>query len=268
MGRGKSTPGGSLRVRARFFVEDALEGPRADVPPAEARHAAVRRLRPGDRVELLNGRGVKREGLLEARPEGGLQVRFLAPPRRAVPPDVRLHLAVSPPKGDRMNFLVEKLSELGADTCLPLVCRRSVDAGVRRETGRVERWRRTAREACKQCGRAFLMAVEPPRPLEDLVREGPAGRRWIVLLPQGKETVSLRSVLEARPLQAGEEAMILVGPEGGFTPEEEGAILAAGARPASLGRGILRIETAALAAAALFRAFHPGEGEEPGYGVE
>ena len=244
----------------RFLVEGSLEDPAVDLPPAEMRHSAVRRLRPGDRVEILNGRGVKREGVLELGPERSFRVRFLGPAVRVPPPSNPLYIAASPPKGDRMTFLAEKLCELGANALLPVVCRRSLDAGVRPDTGKVERWRRAAREACKQSGRAFLMAVEPPRPLKDLLEEGPRDRQWIVLTPRAREqAASLRNVLEASVLAPGKETLILVGPEGGFTPEEEQAVLAAGAVPASLGNTILRIETAALAATAVFRVFHPGE---------
>ena len=189
-------------------------------------------------------------------------VRFIEPSRSEEPPAHRITLAVSPPKGDRMSWMVEKLSELGADALVPTVFQRSIDAGVRVATAKAERWRRTAVEAAKQCGRNFLLEVKVPFPLDGLLKDSERFDLGIVLIPEhpgapsphgGPERVSTLDGVVRSLKAVPAETLVLVGPEGGISPEESERIREAGFRPASLGSRILRIETAALAAAAVLR---------------
>jgi len=132
--------------------------------------------------------------------------------------------------------MVQKLSELGAAALEPVAFRRSV---ARWSPSKAHRMERIAAEAAKQCGRDRLMELRPERKVEDLAREGGT---TFVADPEG-ETTLLRAALGATG-----EIRVVIGPEGGLTPEEREAL---GGVRVSLGSGILRIETAAVAAAAV-----------------
>lgn len=206
----------------------------------EAVHLArVLRLRPGDEVELFDGRGgVGRFRLAEV---GRRRSRLELLSRRGAAPALpfAVHCAVATPKGKRAHRLVEALTELGAASYAPLVCARSAARPPEPETAL--RW---AQEACKQCGRDLLPAIAPPLAAENVparVREHPLS---LLLDPRG--AVPLREALPATPCST----LLLVGPEGGFTDAERETFAAAGARSVVLGPSVLRIETAAAAALA------------------
>lgn len=160
-------------------------------------------------------------------------------PVPAVPP---LSIAVAPPKGDRLRFLVEKLTELGVARLILLETERAIVEPRDRKLGKLGQ---TVIAACKQCGRSRLMEIAPPMSFDQLIACGFANAVAVIAHPTGEPLGEALSLEPAdRPLLA------LVGPEGGFTDSEVAAAIAAGARPVSLGETILRIETAALALAA------------------
>ena len=252
-----------IKVEGRFFIEGDLSHPRVTLPEGESAHAVKsKRLKPGCTVEVFDGRGAYRAGVIEHAALDGVSIRFEEPLRHEAGSKHRLTLALSPPKRDRMAFAVEKLSELGADVLIPTVFRRSLDAGVRVDTSKIARWRRTAVEAAKQCGRSFLLDVRAPCTLDDLLKEL-AHFDLKIVLSTAQQTPSSHAEIVDRNLPFKEvlqrlesdpdESLVLVGPEGGFTPEEDHRIREHGFVPASLGKRILRIETAAAAAAAIFR---------------
>lgn len=239
------------KARARFFLDSDLAGEEAVLPTEEVAHAfRSRRMQPGQRVELFNGRGSVRGGELAGSPSRAT-VRFTEPLRTYPPSRPRLTVAVSPPRGDRMRFLVEKLAELGADRLIPTFFKRSLDTGRKPGANQEARWRRVAVEAAKQSGRPHLMTVEKARTVDAVADE----------LEGGKQAILLHLCDEAQPLADlisgskgfAEKILLLVGPEGGLTPEEAAQCVQWGALPAEMGSHILRIETAALAAAALIR---------------
>jgi 16S rRNA (uracil1498-N3)-methyltransferase len=148
-----------------------------------------------------------------------------------------LEVACPLPKGDRGQFLIEKLTELGVTGFTPLRTARSV---VHPSEGRAEKLERYVIEASKQCGRNVLMQIGAVEPLDKLLQRPPVPRR-IVADPAG-------ALLEPGPPM---DTIILVGPEGGLADTERRAALAAGWQPVSLGPRVLRVETAALALTAL-----------------
>ena len=232
--------------------------PRCFVDPAEwsrenirlraedAHHlTGVLRAGPGSTVTVGDGQGGEAEGeIIEAGP-GGVVVRVRARrPRGAA--DWRLTLVQAVPKGERMEWIVQKAVELGAWAVVPVMTERGV---VRlegeRAANRVVRWQRIAVEAAKQCRTAWVMRVEPVMTLT----------QWLATAARPGELVVGSLEGDARPLRdvcaglrqqpAGGVAM-LVGPEGDFTPGEMAAAKAAGARPVTFGRRVLRVETAAV----------------------
>ena len=158
-------------------------------------------------------------------------------------------LAVSPLKGDRMELVVQKATELGVAGIWPVVTFRT-DAAARPalQGSRGERWERVASGAAEQCGRAVVPEVAPTTTLEGLVARAFDGRRVVLLETPGHAPLASLAVDASRAL------LLLVGPAGGFEPSEAEALRAAGFTAASLGPRILRAETAAVAAVAIAQA--------------
>ncbi|MBV9124539.1 MAG: 16S rRNA (uracil(1498)-N(3))-methyltransferase [Planctomycetes bacterium] len=209
-----------------------------EIQGAEAHHlAAVCRLRPGNQVCLFNGDG--REYPAEVREverkRVRLQVLEAAAPAREL--NFRLEVAAPLPKGDRAQFLVEKLTELGATTLVPLRTRRSV---VHPGEGKRDKLERYVVEASKQCGRNVLLRIEPLVDWATYCGRGDLSPTRVLAHPGGQARVPWRS----------QDKTLAVGPEGGFTEEEIELARASGWQVADLGPRILRVETAALVLAA------------------
>ena len=214
----------------------------------EAKHAiGVRRLGSGDRVTLFDGAGGRADAVLtgDRDRDGGPVVRVESSARvpRAAP-DVMVGIA--PPKGDRWSTALDMLGQLGVSAVVPL----DTDHGVV-EAGSVNRPRaaRILLEACKQRRGAWVPTLGEAASAEAFVRAAAAdGRTVLVAEPGGEPVASVR----------GARLAVAVGPEGGFSARELGAMRGAGARTFDLGEGILRVETAAVAAVATLRAVAAG----------
>jgi 16S rRNA (uracil1498-N3)-methyltransferase len=223
----------------RFYVNRPLAPGPVDLHGPEAHHlATVCRLRPGDEVCLFNGDGRDYPARVVAasRHAVGLDVLAVESPAREV--GFRLEVAAPLPRGDREQFLVEKLTELGATAFVPLRTARSV---VHPRDARPDRLERYVVEASKQCRRSVLMRVEPIADWLDYCRGASLPARKLLAHPGGGPLAP-----------AGGDVALAVGPEGGFSDEEVGAARAAGWKTVGLGPRVLRVETAALALAAWF----------------
>jgi 16S rRNA (uracil1498-N3)-methyltransferase len=227
-------------VSGRFFFDGPLGPGDVTLTASEAHHlAAVRRFAAGDVVILFNGDGheypARVVGL--AKKQVTLQVVGVESPDREL--GFPLHIAAALPKGDRGDFLIEKLTELGVTDFTPLITERGV---VKATDAKADKLRRAVIEASKQCGRNILMRVHAPADWDAWCR-AQSGARFIAH-PGGVSAIGGAKSL------AG-SALIAIGPEGGFTDAEVKAGLAAGWELLSLGPRILRVETAAVAAAVL-----------------
>ena len=197
----------------------------------------------GDEVEIVDSSGRSLRGVLEidgARVRARL-VEELSAPRA---PSLSIALAQGVPKAAKMDYVVEKATELGIARILPFTSERTVGEGTR--DGKVERWRRLAKSAAQQCGRRDVPAVDAPLSFADLLERFAAYD--LALVPwEVAESVPLRERLP--PLLADvRTAIVAIGPEGGLSHEEALAARAAGAHLISLGSRILRTETAGLVA--------------------
>lgn len=214
--------------------------PSATLTGDEARHLTqVLRIKPGGMVTVFDGRGKRAEAevLTASRDEVALR---LGEARTPPAPRPAITLAQAIPKGKNMDLIVQKAVELGIAAIQPLVTKNTI---VHPGEGKPDKWRRTALEACKQCGQDTLPAIAAPLPFDRwLAASEDHGLKLIASLAPGAKP--LREVLRAHP--ATSAATLLIGPEGDFTAEETAAALAAGFLPVTLGEIILRVETATL----------------------
>ena len=201
----------------------------------EQHHLTVRRAREGEPVALLDGAGGRATGRLKWGAKV-FTVMVDRVSREARPATVTLAVGA----GDRERFalLAEQAVQLGATRIVPIETERTVTVATRVREGTLDKVRRRAREALKQCAAAWECAVSESVPLDQFLAEAPAGARWLADHAGGA----------APTLGVSDTLTVLVGPEGGFTAAERDRILSAGWQPVALGPHILRFETAALAA--------------------
>lgn len=211
------------------------------LPAGPARHVQVLRLQPGDALTLFDGRGGEYDAVVDHMGRSEVRVRVGAHhplEREAVP---AVHLALAMPANERMDWLVEKATELGIASIQPLVAERSVLrlAGERAQKKQAH-WQAIAIAACEQCGRNRIPQVHPVQPLAGWLAGAQAG--WMLSLAAGTQPLAA--------LPAPPQLTLLSGPEGGLAPGEEAAAAARGWTAVHLGPRVLRAETAPLAALA------------------
>jgi 16S rRNA (uracil1498-N3)-methyltransferase len=234
---------GTLR---RLFAED-LAADSVELTEAEAHHALrVLRLEDGAEVEVFDGRGGVALGRLRPRGRRGAVVEITGR-REARPVRPAVELAFACPKGKRLDWLIEKAVELGAAALRPVVFERSV-AGRELSPHAAGRWRDHCIAAAKQSGADFLPRIDRPTPLPALLAEPAAN---LALLGQAGGEPAGPILAGAGPVEA---VALLVGPEGGLTPEEAQAAGSSGWLPVSVGPLTLRVETAAVSLLAAVRA--------------
>ena len=240
----------TARSTARFFADlSLLPGTSISLPDSTARHVQVLRLQPGDHITLFNGQPGP-EGEFDAtvtrmgRSDVDVTVgAFTATQREATRP---IHLAVGMPANERMDWLVEKATELGAASIQPLMSERSV---LRLKSERADKklihWRGIAVAACEQCGRNRLPVIHEVRTLADWLKAlslnslDATHARLLLSLQNGASPLSAAVAVE-------QSLTFLSGPEGGLSPAEEAAATASGFAPVTLGPRVLRAETAPL----------------------
>jgi 16S rRNA (uracil1498-N3)-methyltransferase len=236
----------------RLFCDLALTpGDVVSLPSGAARHIQVLRLQPGDALTLFNGHA----GEYDARVDhmGRQEVRVRVGNHHAIEREApaMVHLVTGMPANDRMDWLVEKATELGVQRHTPLMTERSVHRlqGERAEK-KLAHSQSVVVAASEQCGRNRLMTIDPVCTLAQWLREltppttpGQQVRAVLSLLPTAR---SLGEVLA--DTAGGGPWMVVSGPEGGLSAEEESGLLERGLRPISLGNRVLRAETAAIAA--------------------
>jgi len=232
--------------RVFLQLDSVAVGDRVVIRGDEAQHAArVKRCAVGDTVGLLDGRGRTARARIESiRKDPGTkawEIEVLTQHiTRHARPSPRLEVWSAVPKGGRLEDLVDQLSQVGACAWAPLQSARSVVEPTEHKAARLDR---VVRESAKQCGRAWLLEVCAGGDLSDALRAGS-----VVFA----DAPGPRTAIETRG--AGADAgtvRVLVGPEGGWTDDERRAASEAGAVPASFGPHVMRIETAAVAAAAI-----------------
>lgn len=238
---------GRMKVTRVHVAGGLAEGMVIDLPPDTAAHLAkVLRARSGDDVVLFNGDG--REFAATVDSVRGPHVRVTVGPGAAVDRESALVVTLTQclPRGDRMDFIVQKATELGVTHIVPVLSQRSVvRLDPRQAASKAAHWRAVAVGACEQSGRNRLPSMDAPRPLLDYLGEAAAGRTRLVFEPQ-----SAPAAAGSAGRDIGGQVEIAIGPEGGFSVDELEAFRLAGFERVALGPRTLRTETAAVVALA------------------
>lgn len=233
-----------------FLIDPgALAADQVVLAGPEGRHAAtVRRLAVGERADLTDGAGLIAECVVTAAGAGTLQLSVVA--RRTEPrPDPALVVAQALPKGEHGPLAVDLMTEGGVDVIVPWAARRCVTRweGARGDRA-LARWRAAAAQAAKQSRRAWLPEVTAPASTGDLARRVAAASLAVLLDPAAP------AALTGLDLPGSGDILLIVGPEGGVSPDETVLLTQAGAVPARLGPTVLRTSSAGLVAAAIVAA--------------
>ena len=227
----------------RFFLDSKPVGTLIHLGGDQAHHAIhVMRYQVGDPVVLFDGTGVEYHTVIEqsSKKEISLRVEKTVNVSRSI--GKRVELAVALPKGDRQKFLVEKLVELGVSKLIPLKTNRSVSVANSKV---ILRLKKQVIEASKQCGRNTLMEIGDEQTLRQLPASlNPDGVRWVADPYDGKQIATLTT-------GQGDSVAVVIGPEGGLDDSENQLARELGFQPVRIGPTILRVETAALAVAAI-----------------
>jgi len=218
------------------------------LPPGAARHVQVLRLQPGQGITLFDGRGGECSATITRMGRSAVDVVVGA--HHAIEREAAraVHLAVGLMAAERMDWLVEKATELGAASLTPvLTARSSLRLAGERAAKKRAHWQAVAVAACEQSGRNRLLDVREQLSFQEFLHQVADGARWLLSLDGAAPSlrISTASLADTAPVT------LLSGPEGGLAPDEEAAARAAGLAPHSLGPRVLRAETAPLAALAL-----------------
>lgn len=232
----------------RFFMPAAL-APGSEVTLSDdVTHHLVRVLRSevGTRCVLFNGEGGAFDAELVAAGKKSAVARLLAfqPDDHESP--LQTHLGQVMSRGERMDYAIQKATELGVSAITPLMSDRCELKlrGEERADRKLEHWRRVAISACEQCGRNRLPVIHAPQALAD----------WAATVPAELKLVLAPAVSGALPAERAPSVALLIGPEGGLSEAEIAGVQARGFRPWQLGPRVLRTETAPVAALALLQA--------------
>ena len=235
-------------MRRLFYAGTLAE--EITITGGDAHHLArVMRAQIGDEVTVADadGRGARMAVASIASDSVCLSLAEYLPQEEEAPTEVILVQALL--KGEKMDFVVQKAVELGATAFYPVITEHVVVRyDAKKAAAKAARWQKIADEAAKQCGRRVLMSVAEVAPLSSLLQNADlfaASDAAAIFCYEGEEEQSMRTALRALTAR---RIVLIVGAEGGFSPAEAAAIQAAGAQSVSLGRLILRAETAALAA--------------------
>ena len=238
----------------RFFVEThQLSSDAPVISGDDAGHIRnVLRLRPGDVIELIDGSGAECEARIDHMEPDGVHVSVIQRRMQAVSPYPHLIIAQALLKDNKADEIIRQITELGVQRWIPYAARRSVPVlNAKRIASRKERWRKIAIEALKQCQRSRLLEISDPMTFSEMLEVGASCDVRLIFW---------EDELPSRPFEMPSPAerrvrtvMAILGPEGGFTPEEIAAARACGFSTVSLGSRIMKADTATIAVSALLQ---------------
>lgn len=218
----------------RFYTEEPTINGKVKLTPEQIRHSKALRLRDGDVLQIFDGKHEYQAKLI------GTEAEIVAKSEPNAPKGPKITLAVAWPKGERGDWLVEKATELGVDTIIPLLTQRSV---VDPRESKLERMKKVIINACEQSGRTILPSIHPPQMIQDVLARKAEFDAILIADKSGKPFA----------MPHGKNVLVLIGPEGGFTDDEVASAVATNAKVVSLGTTTLRTETAGMTVVALLR---------------
>jgi 16S rRNA (uracil1498-N3)-methyltransferase len=233
-------------TRHRIFCGEVLQdGLSLRLSDSAARHVQVLRLQPGSLIELFNGSGEAFAAHIDLMGKHSVDITVVQALSSVAKPINHTHIVVGMPANERMDWLVEKATELGVSRITPVMTQRTVlRLNGERAVRRVEHWQGIAQSACSQSGRNFLPQIDVPLSLNDFLNGNQSHAQSLnIILSLQAQAPAWRELWTMRP----SHMTLLTGPEGGLTSEEEASALQHGFVAASLGPFVLRAETAALA---------------------
>lgn len=236
---------------SRFYVSpDSVKGDKIHVSKEESHHIiGVMRLGENDSVTVFDGTGREYSGRIESIKNKNVIIAVDKVSISAAKSPVRISLAQAMPKKDKMDYIVQKATELDAKEIIPLESERTVVRATKEQAAhKKDRWHKIVIEAAKQCGRNDLPDISQVQPFDDLLKKF---RQYdgVIMPCLSEKTIPLKSALSR--IKSPKKLLLLIGPEGDFTPgeieraEENGALLV------SLGEIVLKSDTAAIAALAM-----------------
>jgi 16S rRNA (uracil1498-N3)-methyltransferase len=241
----------------RFHCPTALiSGDALNLPPGTARHVQVLRLQPNDEITLFNGQGGEFKAVVTHMGRSDVSVRVGEHKQIERELNLRVNLWSGITANERMDWLLEKATELGATTLLPITAERSVlKLKGDRADKKLAHWQAIAMASSEQCGRNRVLQVCSPATLSQAIAQLSVSplqaARWVLSLAPGNRSLQEMMQTLKTPQEAGQsmmsEIILLSGPEGGLSPAEEAQAIAAGFVPVSLGKRVLRAETAPVA---------------------
>lgn len=236
----------------RFFNERITDG-EVVVCGQEAKHMArVLRMDTGDSLILFDGSGIDYAGRITKITEDGVHIAIIEKIESKSEPPVHIHICQAVIKSDHLDYVVQKCSEMGAYDFMPFISERCVKRPDEKSAAKlVQRERRIALEAAKQCGRSRVPAIGEIVRFKEFAAKLEETDALIVLAYENEKNLMIKDVLQQE--KKTRDIFVVIGPEGGFTKQEVGSLIHAGAKVCSLGALILRSETAGLAATAMIQ---------------
>ncbi|MCI0482750.1 MAG: 16S rRNA (uracil(1498)-N(3))-methyltransferase [Candidatus Dadabacteria bacterium] len=237
----------------RFPVDEKnIDGAKATLAGSDYRHVVkVLRMKEGDAITLFDGRSIEYEGRISHVGRRDILVDIVSSRKVETDSPLRITLLQGLPKGEKMDYIVEKATEIGVHTIVPVITERSQF----RTADKRNRWERIALEASKQCGRTTPPAIENTLNFNEAIKYSKQ-YELAVILHVGSQ-VSLKDFLN-NPLQHPKNIIVLIGPEGGFSKTEVLLACEMGFTSLGLGPRTLRTETAGIAFLSIIQ-FHHGD---------
>ncbi len=229
----------------RFFITpDQVAEPRVIISGADVRHIrAVLRMKTGDELLLCDGMGIDYTARITGMDRSAITAEIIRRSKRDIQYP-RVTLGQGLPKSDKMDWIVQKATELGVADIVPIVTERTI-VKVKDRERRTVRWQKICRESAMQSGRADIPQVRSIMSLEDFLRTLKPEPQTLLLLPWEEAVEPIKGVMRQTP--GVKNIIVLIGPEGGFSKDEAEQAKNNGFHLVGLGRNILRTETAALA---------------------
>jgi len=235
----------------RFFISSSqVSGSTIMIAGEDVRHIVmVMRMRAGDKLLLCDGKGSEYTVKIADVRRSDIKTVILSQSKKELP-KLRITLGQGLAKSDKMDFIVQKATELGVSSIIPMVTERTI-VKIKDEEKRLGRWQKIAREAAMQSGRIDVPQVDGLRTFSDFIRTLDMGFQPMLLLPWEEGTEPIKKILRHKP--EAQDIVVLIGPEGGYSSAEAMTARDKGFHLVSLGPNILRTDTAAIAVLSMIR---------------